>query len=56
MYNLENWQEDEKKQTKIVLDTTMHKQTKICVGHHYALTNTKTTGGKDEPNMLMRKS
>ena len=25
--------------TKYVLDTTMHNQTKICAGHHYALAN-----------------
>jgi hypothetical protein len=28
MDNPENWQLDEEKQNKIVLDTTMHKQTK----------------------------
>ena len=41
MDNPENWQLDEEKQNKIVLDTTMHKQTKICAEHNYALTNTK---------------
>ena len=40
MDNPENWQQDEEKQKKIVLDTTRHKQTKICAEHHYALANT----------------
>jgi hypothetical protein len=68
MDNPENWQHKVDKtktnKTKYVLDSTMHKQTKIFAGHHYALANIiktwvhlQTTGGKDEPKIVfMRKS
>ena len=59
MYNPENltkWGKQDGRQTKQILHNT------ICVGHHYAQTNTinvnktrallQTTGDKDEPNII----
>ena len=61
-----NWQHRVHK-TKKTKKKQKQKRNTICIGHHYAKTNTnnvnrtctllKTTGGKDDPNIVfIRKS